>query len=440
MADFLQRYNNLYERFKNTNLKDLSDKELKILYEEAKETMSEYDNMQLTVKLDGNSLYGVSASQYYSLVDYDIAEDITGSARHFAILIDIAINNFFSHWADKENKESNIKKMKEFYPNLVDIKNFENYVKDSVNDLCVYGDTDSRYVDISMIHDLLYLETNGEKKQAKWPDTSEESNVIVGKFGEFLAKNYINSIIADALEKDIKERGANYGYLKMAHEVTSNGQAIFLTRKKYILPLVWKDGKFLKTPKMKLQGVELKRGELTKRTKAIIEKLIKKFVIEGYNIEQMRNEIIKIYKYIKLRKDLDLIFRITAVTLDGISFDETKNEYITSKSHIQSKIALSWCNFIHKNGLEDRFKKPFNKQKMLYYYTKKDEVMGIPDDVEISEIKGLPEPDWDKMIKQTLVKSVMRYIYDENNFTDTDITNFLLGVKRLSLSNLGRNI
>ena len=439
MSNFLERYNNLQAKFKSVKLSELSDKDLKLMYEEAKETLSEYDNMQLTVKLDGNSLYGVSASQYFSLVDYDIAEDITGSARHFAILIDIAINNFFSHWADKENKQKNIEKMKEFYPNLVDIKNFENYVKDSVNDLCVYGDTDSRYVDNSMIHDLLYLKTENGIEQAIWPDTSEEGNVIVGKFGEFMAKNYINEIIATTLKKDIEARGANPGFLKMAHEVTSNGQAIFITRKKYILPLVWKDGKFLKQPKMKLQGVELKRGELTKRTKAIIEKLVKKFVLESYTVEQMRTEIIKLYKYIKARKDLDLIFRITAVTLDGITFDEVKKEYVTSKSHIQSKIALSWCNFIYKNGLTDRFKQPFNKQKMLYYYTKKDDVMGIPDDVEISEVPCLPEPNWDKMIRQTLVKSVMRYIYEDNNFTETDITNFLLGVKRLSISSLGKS-
>ena len=92
MADFLQRYNNLKERVSGSNLEKLSDKEILELYEEAKEAYSEYDNMQLTVKLDGNSLYGVSASQYFSLHDYDIAEDITGSARHFAILIDVEIS------------------------------------------------------------------------------------------------------------------------------------------------------------------------------------------------------------------------------------------------------------------------------------------------------------------------------------------------------------
>lgn len=440
--NFTKRYDDLRDSFDNANavgLSTLTDIELKRMFEEAKESLSEYDNMQLTVKLDGNSLYGVSASQYYSLVDYDIAEDITGSARHFAILIDIAINKFFSHWADEPYKQANIERVRKFYPNIADIENFKNYKRDTVNDLCVYGDTDSRYVDISMIHDLLYLNTPDGVRQAQWPDTSEEGNALVARFGEFLAENYINEIIAKSLKRDIELRGANSGFLRMAHEVTSNGQAVFITRKKYILPLVWKDGKMLKQPKMKLQGVELKRGEMSKRVKAIIEKLVKKFVLEGFNVEQIRGEILKLYKYIKMRRDMELIFRITAVTMDGITFDEKQDKYVTSKSHIQSKIALSWCNFIHENNLESRFKQPFARQKMLYYYTKKGDVMGIPDDVDIAEVPGLPEPDWDKMIKQTLVKSIMRYIYEDNNFEDVDITNFLLGVKRLSLTTLGKS-
>ena len=115
--NFTKRYDDLRDSFDNANavgLSTLTDTELKRMFEEAKESLSEYDNMQLTVKLDGNSLYGVSASQYYSLVDYDIAEDITGSARHFAILIDIAINKFFSHWADEPYKQANIERVRKF--------------------------------------------------------------------------------------------------------------------------------------------------------------------------------------------------------------------------------------------------------------------------------------------------------------------------------------
>lgn len=433
MADFLQRYNNLKERVSGSDLEKLSDKEILELYEEAKEAYSEYDNMQLTVKLDGNSLYGVSASQYFSLHDYDIAEDITGSARHFAILIDVEINKFFQHWADtEESKQKNLEIIRKFYPQADDLQSFSEYRKDTVDDLCVYGDTDSRYVDMQMIHSLIL--SNG--KPIPFPDVSPDGNTKVGQFAEFMTEHYINRIIADSIAADIEKRGANPGFLRMAHEVTSNGQAIFLTSKKYVLPLVWKDDKFLSKTKMKLQGVELKRGEMTKRMKGIIEKVLCKFVLENYSMEQIRQEIQKLYKYIKMRKDFELIMRITSVNMANITFDARENKYVSPKTHIQEKIAISWCNFIHDNGLEKEYRKPFTKQKMLYYYTKSGEVMGVPDDVEISAIPNLPEPDWDKMIKQTLVKSIMKYVHNENTFTDVEVDNFILGVKRLSLSGI----
>ena len=167
--------------------------------------------------------------------------------------------------------------------------------------MCVYGDTDSRYVDMQMIHSLIL--SNGEP--IPFPDVSPDGNTKVGQFAEFMTEHYINRIIAESIAADIEKRGANPGFLRMAHEVTSNGQAIFLTSKKYVLPLVWKDDKFLSKTKMKLQGVELKRGEMTKRMKGIIEKVLCKFVLENYSMEQIRQEIQKLYKYIKMRKDFE---------------------------------------------------------------------------------------------------------------------------------------
>ena len=39
-------------------------------------------NLELIVKRDANSLYGTSASIYFSLGDFDVAEDITISGKH----------------------------------------------------------------------------------------------------------------------------------------------------------------------------------------------------------------------------------------------------------------------------------------------------------------------------------------------------------------------
>ena len=100
--EFSARYDELLEKTKN--LENYSLKELENLLHDAKDTQAEYKNLNLVVKCDANSLYGVSASEYFSLHDVDIAEDITTTGKHFAVIVDRAINNFFVNWDKKELK------------------------------------------------------------------------------------------------------------------------------------------------------------------------------------------------------------------------------------------------------------------------------------------------------------------------------------------------
>lgn len=429
-------FNSRYDNVKNLlpTLSSMSDQELRDYYEEAKETMLEYENMQLICKLNMNSLYGVSAAQGYSLVDYDIAEDITGSARHFAILIDVEINKFFSTWANPENYEKNLKITQQFCPDVVEICNFQNYVRDSENDLCIYGDTDSRYIDVHAIMTKLMKvhDENGEIVFKKFPDNTPEGNKYLAQFGVDLDKYFISKIISDSIAADIKKRGANDGHLKMALETISR-KCVYQKKKKYIMSLVYKDGKIFETPKLKVQGVEIKRGEFPPKMKALIEILVKKFVLEEYSIKAIREEIVKLFKYIKLKKDIELAYKVSSVKMKDTVYQDEQGHYKTDKTHIQAKIAVSWCNFIERNNLTDRFQVPFNGQKMNFFYTETDDVFGFPDDVDYNEIPNIPAPNWNKMIKMTLVKSMMRYILEDNDFDEKDIDNFLLGITKLSL-------
>ena len=74
---------------------------------------------------------------------------------------------------------------------------------------------------------------------------------------------------------------------------------------------------------------------------------------------------------------------------------------------------------------------------MQYYYCddKDYKVIGVPDDYDICDIPNLPDVDWNKMIYQTIVKPLTRYIIDKRageDVTDKDVEAFMLGVKRLN--------
>lgn len=428
---FSIRYYELLEKINDDNyLNSLSKDELKELMSEAEEVRQIYKNLELIVKRDANSLYGTSASIYFSLGDFDIAEDITISGKHSGIIVDVAINNFFKYWGEKE-----LKVVQQFYPNVVKIRQFTEYQKDTINDICVYGDTDSRYLDIGIIYNLLIVHDQyGFEEPLKIPENTIEGNKSISDFGIFLMENFINNIISETLKVDIVERNAKLGYLKMAHEVTTR-KCIFQAKKKYIMSVIWKDGKFLSKTNLVYKGVELKKGELNKRVKKIIKLLVEKFLLENYTKDQIREEILKLIKYIKYRAEKDFVYKNTSVSGLKNIYKNENGIYVSSKNHIQMKIALFWYNFIEKNNLQQDYAFPFEGQKMCYYYTNNNVVVGVPDDVDINKVPNLPEPDWNKNLNMILVKSMLKYIseIDNKKINDKSVENFLLNVREITI-------
>lgn len=404
-------------------LSTLSLEELIDLKNELSAVQNEYDGLQLVVKKDANSLYGSSASEWFELVSYNLAEDITTMAQHAGKIIDYAINNFFVNWGEVE-----LKKIQEFYPQVKSLRKFTEYKPYTKDDVCVYGDTDSRYIDFEMIYGFMGI---------PMPPNTPEGDKEYSDFVLFMGKNYIDTIIAETLRVDIEKRNATFGHLEMAHEVTCR-RSIFQKKKKYILNVIFKDGKLLKTPWLKVVGVELKKGEFNKKIKKVITVLVNKFVSEFKSVDEIRDEIHKMIKYIKGRQQKDFIYLNTSV--NGLS-DIVRNEdkhgrvtYTSEKNHIQIQVALFWYNFIEKHKLHQEYKQPFEGQKMMYYTGIENGVkivVGVPDDVNINLVKNLPRPDWNTMLDRILVKTMMKYVLDGEEFKDKDVEAFLLNVQKL---------
>lgn len=427
MSIFYRSYEELKENVVDEFVNKLDKHSTEQLLRRAKNIQQEYKNFELIVKKDANSLYGTSANEFLSLVDYDVATDITQTGKHFTVIVDIAINNFFVNWGDDE-----LAIIKEFYPECTGIKKFSQYEPDTENDLCFYGDTDSRYVDLYMIYELI--------EGVEFPvgndniESKQKADKELSDFGLFIIDKFINGVISETLLTDINYRNGNVGYMKMTHEVTTR-KNIVQNKKKYVFAAIWKDGKQLNQPTLTIKGVELKKGELNPRIKKIIRVLVDKFLIDDKDISYIRNEILKLISYIKLRKEKDLIYKIVGVSkFDLISFDEQKGEYISAKNYQSINVAKSWFNFVHKNGLQGEYRMPFEGQKMNHYYDINNKVIGIPDDININSIKNLPEPNWNKMINDTLVKSLLRYLLEDKEIDDKKIEYFLLGLVDLTKS------
>lgn len=417
--EFLHNYFSLNEKLKN--LDNYSKDELEELLYIAENNRIEYEMLQNTVKVNGNSLYGSFGNEYFQLMDIDIAEDITTIGRHFAIIVDRAINTMLKNWGDKE-----LEIMRKFYPNLKSLRKFEEYEPDSKNDVCIYGDTDSRYIDLELVYSLL-IDENGNKMEVP----KDDKELI--DFSIFFDDNFLKSIIKDTIDKDLTYRNGRKGFLKMSHEVTTRN-CRFIKSKKYIMASIWDNGIYLEKPKLKYKGVEIKRGETSPQMKKIIEKLIYKYLGEDLQINDIRNECLKLMSYIKNLKKKSIISRYTSVSgVNQIKKDDN-GIWQSDKNHIQMQIVRNWLNFIEENDLTHLYNKPFEGQKMMYYKTmpgNKYKVIGVPDDVDIDNVPGLPEPNWNSMIVQQLIKPLLKTIDDRDNIDDKDCKIFLSGINKL---------
>lgn len=411
---------NVKEKITNEDyINSLSLHDLKVLLTEAKEAEKEYSNLELIVKRDANSLYGTTGSEYFSLGDYDSAEDITQTGKHYAVLVDVEVNKFFVEWGEAETKI-----IQQFYPECTGVRKFTEYRRDTVNDLCVYGDTDSRYIDLHKIYELMGVEL---------PPNTIEGNQELSKFGVFIMDNFIDNVIKTCIDEDIAFRNATGGRLKMAHEITTR-RSIIQKKKKYVMNAVWLDGKFLAKNKIIYKGVEIKKGEINKNIKKIIQILLEKFIEEKSNEDEIREELIKLLRHIKKQNNKSYIFKMTSVS--GLSnITKSGNVYVSEKNHIQMKIALFWYNFVTNNDLGDIYKFPFEGQKMQFYYAndpvKGRYAVGVPDDIDINSVKGLPEPDWTHMLNEILIKPLLRYIKNYEKIDNKIIDNFLLDIKEI---------
>ena len=146
--------------------------------------------------------------------------------------------------------------------------------------------------------------------------------------------------------------------------------------------------------------------------KKIIQILLEKYIEEKSNEDDIRFELIKLIKHIKKQNNKSYIYKISSVS--GLKEIYQENGiWKSDKNHIQRQMALYWYNFITKNNITDEYKFPFEGQKMYYYYfydvhKNRKSVVAIPDDVDLNSIKGLPEPDWNLMLNEILIKPILR--------------------------------
>lgn len=391
--EFLTSFFQLENRVKERPLSELSSEELVEMYETAAVKKNYYDGLQKVVKQLANSLYGACGSEFFRFYNPEVAADITTEGKMFMFVVDHAINDYYHTWADKDPEIEKLLQQ-EFPEKNVKLTNVK------MKDICVYGDTDSRYVAYGEV-----MKAAGYK-----PKTPKEAcDFIV-----FMEKHRIQKLIADSLHDDITTRNGKLGYMIMELE-TIGGKGIYLVKKKYVMSLFWKDGKLVADKgKIKSTGVEIQQGSTTQFVKKSIKAVLHKLLTPGTKMSDIYKIGVVLVDRAK-SSPIDEIIMSTGIS-DYSKYVKNDREYVETIKGAQAHVraAAEYNHYLYKNNLLDKFPKFIGGKIHWYYALNKAGVFGVPDGVMVSELPNAPEIDYDHQVDKLIINPIKRYIFNSS--------------------------
>ena len=169
------------------------------------------NNNQMVRKIALNSAYGALANQYFAFFSVDLAEAITTSGQLIIQWAEKTINDFMNKTLGTEN---------------------EDYV--------IAMDTDSVYI------------TMDKLVQQVLPEETDKSKVI-----DFLnnSEGMFEKVLADGFDELAEYTNAYQNKMEMGREIIAD-RGIWTAKKRYILNVHDDEGVRLRTPKLKMMGIE----------------------------------------------------------------------------------------------------------------------------------------------------------------------------------------
>lgn len=283
-------------------------------------------------------MYGAAGNKWFLFFNIDIASAIT-SAGQLSI-----------RWIEKEiNKWLNEKVLK----------------NDEFHDYVIAIDTDSIVVEMGDIVEQVFGERFPEDKQK------------VTDFLDKLASEKVEPFMSDAYQKLANVTNAKENAMEMERENIAD-RAVWSARKRYIMNLFDAEGVRYEVPEQKIMGMDAIRSNIP---------------------EPCRNKLKECYRIILQGNENDLIeavadfkekwfeFPIEEIafnsSINGLSkYHDPEEVYIKgAPNHVKG--ALNFNNFIKQNGMDSKYPKIQEGEKIKFVYMKKpnpifDTVLAFP--------------------------------------------------------------
>lgn len=392
MNGMLQLFDDLETRT-NADITKLSDTELQQLYNDLEYGKDYYHSMEQVVKLLSNAIYGALGSVYFRFYNHRVAEDITVEGKMFMFIVDHTVNDYFKQWATDTEFHDAIRK--EFPSYTFEFSNINKQ-----EDIANYGDTDSRYFAFGRI-----FEVCGFK-----PKSIEDAcNLIL-----FIYNKKLDILINDAISKDIIARNGDLGYMVMELE-SIGGKGIFLAKKKYIMSMLWEDGKFIYDKgKIKATGVEINQSSTSQFVKNSIKAVLRKLLTPGTKMQEIYTIGSRLVNIAKSAPIDEITLAQGISNYDKWVIDDKINPQWIKGTNAHVKAAIIYNAHLEKYNLTEQFPK-YRIGKIRWYYALNEwGVFGVPDGVKVEDLPHHAPIDYNLQVDKLIITPLKRYIFNSN--------------------------
>jgi DNA polymerase elongation subunit (family B) len=208
-----------------------------------------YDSLQLNYKILINSVYGYLSTPYSRFYDLDNAMAVTLTGQSITKTVNDTVNSYF----EQKFEESHLA---------------AKYQAKNVDDVCIYADTDSLYVDIGKIVDSLNIKNKDSTDPEEMKPVIDVINTEIVPF----ISNVINKSMTILTQK---KYNCNKNLISFKVEKIAR-RSIFLEKKKYVMWVVYDGEANMAVDKLKATGIELVRSS----TPTLAKKYMKEYIFE----------------------------------------------------------------------------------------------------------------------------------------------------------------
>jgi DNA polymerase elongation subunit (family B) len=383
MTVFVYKNKNLMEQLQlstidpyNCTLEEL-EKEISRL----KDIKEEYHNLEQSIKIYINSIYGALASPWFECYNISIAEAVTLQGQDMIKFTNEVIDDYFlNKWHLDKDLHA-----------LLGLT-YVNKIKEK--SLIVYNDTDSTYVTFEPVIASC--------------DTKMTPIEFILKLKDLRLNKYLDKKFEEYAKKFNTKNLQNLELEKISYS------ALMVAKKKYILDLAWKDPGVFIDPQQKIKfvGIELVQGSTSKFARKVLEEMIKT-TLEKQKSLQYSDVVKKLKDYKKdfiLQNPDDIGITKSIGDYEKYVLEDKKQLKLGEKCPINIRSAGIYNHILLNNKLKTKYNLLKTGDKVKFYYTKDgiDNVFGfIPGNFPY---EFAPSVDYDLQFEKTIVSPFNRIL------------------------------